>query len=60
MVYDEQNLIDVMLQLLSNSDKVDFIGDYNTPIILFEAYKRLSSELKKRDTECEIKICHRY
>lgn len=56
VVYDEQNVVDVTFQLLSNSDKVDFIGDYNTPIIIFEAYKRLSPELKKGISSLRLRL----
>ena len=50
VIYGSDNVMNIILQFLSNANKVSSCGDYKAPSVVFEIeeYKKLLSDIKKR------------
>src|ERR671939_2156457 len=50
VIYGSDNVMNIILQFLSNANKISSCGDYKAPLVVFEieGYKKLLSDIKKR------------
>ena len=49
VLYGEQNIMNTILQFLSNEDRIDACGDSNAPAFVLKVYKKLMANAKKEE-----------
>ncbi len=47
VLYGEENIMNKILQFLSNEDRIDACGDFNAPAFVLKVYKKLMENSKK-------------
>ena len=50
VLYGEENIMNTILQFLSNEDRIDACGDSNAPAFVLKVYKKLMENAKKERT----------
>jgi signal transduction histidine kinase len=49
VLYGEQNIMNTILQFLSNEDRIDACGDSNAPAFVLKVYKKLMENAEKKE-----------
>jgi hypothetical protein len=49
VLYGEQNIMNTILQFLSNEDRIDACGDSTVPACVLKVYKKLMENAKKEE-----------